>query len=267
VRDVLARLSEASGTMRRTAGAMEGGVTRARDLTLSTASGASDSSRTLGEVAGATEHLAASRAEINRQVREGAETAAAVAEQAAATDRAVRGLSEATSRIGEVVGLISEIAGQTNLLALNATIEAARAGEAGKGFAVVAGEVKNLAGQTAKATEEIGAQISAMQGATMGAVDAIRAIGGRIGEISELAASVASAVEQQGAATSEIAHSVQQAAANTGHVNTAIGRVGESAASAASGGDAIRRDASTLSGQAEALRAAVRGLVAELRAA
>ena len=218
-------------------------------------------------VAAAAEELSASIGEISRQVAASATAAQGAAEESRRTDARVEDLNQAAARIGDVVRLIGDIAGQTNLLALNATIEAARAGEAGKGFAVVAGEVKNLAGQTAKATEEIGAQIAAMQAATTGAVEAIRAIGGRIGEISELAASVASAVEEQGAATSEIAGSVQQAAVNTGHVNTAIGRVGESAASAASGGDAIRRDAGTLSGQAEALRTAVRGLVSELRAA
>ena len=145
-------------------------------------------------------------------------------------------LGQVASRIGAVLDLISDIAGQTNLLALNATIEAARAGEAGKGFAVVAQEVKQLASQTAKATDQIAGQIGAMQQATGEAVNAIRSIGTTIGRLNDIAASIATAVEQQGAATSEIARNVQQAAGGTaqasqniGDVRTAAGQTGQSA--------------------------------------
>ncbi len=169
-------------------------------------------------VAAAAEEMAASVEEITRRVAEAADVARRAVAEAKATDSTVRGLAEAASRIGDVVRLIGEIAGQTNLLALNATIEAARAGEAGKGFAVVASEVKSLAGQTAKATEEIGRQISEMQGATTQAVDAIRAIGTTVDRTSDIATAIAAAVEEQGATTREIARSAAQVADATATV-------------------------------------------------
>ena len=160
-------------------------------------------------------------------------TSARIAQQAVEqvdrTDTTVTGLVQAAEKIGEVVNLISDIASQTNLLALNATIEAARAGEAGKGFAVVASEVKNLANQTAKATEEIGQQIAAMQTATGDSVQAIRGIGETIKQISEVTTAVASAVEEQGAATQEISRNVQQASAGTQEVSSNITGVSQAA--------------------------------------
>jgi methyl-accepting chemotaxis protein len=230
--------------------------------------GASDRAASgVNAVAAAAEELSASIREIGRQVTEAAAVARAAAEESARTNASVGELSAAAARIGDVVRLINDIAGQTNLLALNATIEAARAGEAGKGFAVVASEVKNLASQTAKATEEIGAQINAMQAATGGAVDAIRAIGGRIDQISGLASAVAAAVEQQGAATAEIARSVQDAAAGTGEVSGAIRRVADNATRAADASATVRSEAGRLDTETGTMRGAVEGFLKELRAA
>lgn len=166
-------------------------------------------------VAAATEEMSASVREITSQVAEAASVAHRAAQEVHATDETVRALSEGAQHIGEVVRLISNIADQTNLLALNATIEAARAGEAGKGFAVVAGEVKSLAAQTARATEEIGQQITQMQGATAKAVEVIQGIGVTVRRSSEIATSIAAAVEEQGAATAEIARSAASAAGST----------------------------------------------------
>ena len=162
---------------------------------------------------------------------------------------------------GDVVRLIGDIAAQTNLLALNATIEAARAGEAGRGFAVVAGEVKNLAAQTARATEEIGQQIAAMQAATRGSIGAIRAISGRIEDISHLAAQVASAVEEQGTATAEIAGSVQRVASGTSAVASAIARAEEASEAARSGGARITAAAQSISTTRGTLQQAASGLL------
>jgi methyl-accepting chemotaxis protein len=216
-------------------------------------------------VAAAAEEMAASVEEITRRVAEAADVARRAVAEAKATDSTVRGLAEAASRIGDVVRLIGEIAGQTNLLALNATIEAARAGEAGKGFAVVASEVKNLAGQTAKATEEIGRQIAEMQGATTQAVDAIRAIGSTVDRTSDIATAIAAAVEQQGATTREIARSAAQVAEATGTVarkiegiRTAAGSTGDSAAAVLQASGALAGDAQTLRSRADGFLRAVR---------
>ncbi len=191
-----------------------------RALAVSIAS--DQASRSVSTAATGAEQVAVSVSEIARQVAESARIAANGMAEAKATDASVSGLSAAAERISAVIGLISEIAGRTNLLALNATIEAARAGEAGKGFAVVAGEVKNLATQTAKATQEIGGQIAAMQLATAEAVNALRSIGATIQRMNDIAAIIATAVEQQGEATQSIAQAVQHAAAGTAEVNSNI---------------------------------------------
>ena len=170
-------------------------------------------------------------------------------DEAQRTDALVRGLVEAGSRIGDVVRLIKHIASQTNLLALNATIEAARAGDAGKGFAVVAGEVKTLANQTGKATDEIAAQIAAVQAATRDAVTAIQGIGATIGQISEIAAAIAAAVEEQRSATQEIGEKVQEVARSSGVANSSMAAVtssaeqtGTAAQQVVTGTDALKRE-------------------------
>jgi methyl-accepting chemotaxis protein len=217
-------------------------------------------------VAAAAEEMAASVAEIARRVGEAAEVAGRAVEEARATDTTVQGLSEAASRIGDVVRLIGDIAGQTNLLALNATIEAARAGEAGKGFAVVASEVKSLAGQTAKATEEIGRQIAEMQAATAQAVAAIRGIGTTVERTSEIATTIAAAVEEQGSATQEIARSAAQVAEATGTVASRIESVRGAAQSTGQSAAAMRDDSGALAAQAATLRAQAAGFLKAVRA-
>jgi methyl-accepting chemotaxis protein len=179
----------------------------------------------------------------------------------------VQGLVSASQKIGDVVALITDIANQTNLLALNATIEAARAGEAGKGFAVVAAEVKNLANQTARATEEIGGQISGIQAATNEAVQTIEAIGKTILNIHEISASVAAAVNQQGAATQEIARNVEQAAVVTSDVTSNIALVNTAANDTGSAATQVLQAAQDLSRQSDELKTIVQGFLGDMRAA
>lgn len=217
-------------------------------------------------VAAAAEEMAASVNEISRRVTEAAEVAGRAVAEARQTDATVQGLSDAASRIGDVVRLIGDIAGQTNLLALNATIEAARAGAAGKGFAVVASEVKSLAGQTAKATEEIARQIAEMQAATSQAVAAIRGIGATVERTSEIATTIAAAVEEQGSATREIAHSAAQVAEATGTVASRIQGVRGAAQATGASASLMRDDSGALAEQAAALREKSSGFLRAVRA-
>ncbi|MDR3536042.1 MAG: HAMP domain-containing methyl-accepting chemotaxis protein [Acetobacteraceae bacterium] len=210
VSGVMESLVQSSGQMRSSARGTSDAAKQTRDNTSSAVEGARNSSRDLNAVAVATEEMAASVSEISKQVAHVTTAVRQAVERASETDTKVAGLAEAADRIGDVVRLITDIAGQTNLLALNATIEAARAGEAGKGFAVVAGEVKALAAQTARATDQIGAQIVAIRTATIEAVTAVRDVGAAIGEVSSVATAIAAAVEQQAAATQEISGNVQQ---------------------------------------------------------
>jgi len=226
-----------------------------------------EASASVQNVASAAEELSASIAEIGRQVTQSSNVSRAASEEASQTNTTVRGLAESSARIGEVVKLIHDIASQTNLLALNATIEAARAGDAGKGFAVVASEVKNLAGQTAKATEEISTQVGAVQTATEEAVRAIAGIVARIEEINHIAGSIASAVEEQSSATAEIARSVQEAASGTRHVSANIEGVTEAAAGTGAAAGQVLSSARSLSHESTTLEGLVEKFLHGVRAA
>ena len=233
-------------------------MSTAADQTLGRSSAVSEASDTASgnvqAVASATEELSSSIGEISRQVAEASQVAIDAVREAESTNTTVRTLAATAARIGEVVKLINDIASQTNLLALNATIEAARAGDAGKGFAVVANEVKSLANQTGKATEDIQSQVEAIQQETTKAVRAITDIGQTIDRISSITATVASAVTQQGAATAEIARSVTQASAGTSEVSQSIGDVTAAARDTEKGAAEILGSATDLTEQSEALR-------------
>lgn len=218
-------------------------------------------------VAAATEELTASIREISRQVTQQSSIAAAAADAAASTDGEVQELAVNTQAIGEVVQLITDIAEQTNLLALNATIEAARAGDFGKGFAVVAQEVKNLAGQTSRATDQIARRIATVQAQTGSAVEAIRSIGERVRSMNEIAAAIAAAVEQQSAATAEISRNVTEAAAGTRAVSRTIADVTNEAGRANGASVEVLQAAQSLSDEAGVLRGEVQGFLKGVRAA
>ena len=231
------------------------------------ATAAEQTSANVQTVAAAVEEMNASISEIGLQMSNATARAEDASRAALDTDSHVQALADNAVRIGEVVKLISAIAAQTNLLALNATIEAARAGDAGRGFAVVASEVKSLASQTAQATSDITARVTAMQAATSETVHAIRAIIERIGEISQASSAIASAVEQQSASTQEIAKNVQQAAVGTEDVTTTIGRVAAAATQTGGASSELRSAADDLSRQSEVLRGEVDRFLADVRAA
>jgi methyl-accepting chemotaxis protein len=218
-------------------------------------------------VAAATEEMTASAREIARQVEESHGISARAVEQANGATEQVQGLVEAADRIGEVVDLISDIANQTNLLALNATIEAARAGEAGKGFAVVASEVKSLANQTAKATEDISAQVAGIQQATGVAVGVIDGVGDTIGKINDIATVIAAAVEEQSATTGEISRNVQQASAGVVEVNRNLGDVSSAARQTGTSANELLDSCQTMAERTANLRSEVDGFLAKVRQA
>ncbi|MBF0395008.1 MAG: MCP four helix bundle domain-containing protein [Alphaproteobacteria bacterium] len=266
VKGVVQGVSSAATEMQATASSLSSVADQASTRATVVSAAAEQASTNVQTVASAAEELSSSIGEIGRQVAQASTMAGNAVERANRTDALVRDLAEAANRIGEVVALINDIASQTNLLALNATIEAARAGEAGKGFAVVANEVKSLANQTARATDDISKQIAGVQGATQQAVGAIKDIAGLITSINEVSAGIASAVEEQSAATREIARNVQQAAAGTQEVTTNIAGVQQAAEEAGHGSRQVLGAAGELSRQSENLRREVDSFIARGRA-
>ncbi len=267
VKGVVAAVAEATRDMQRVASEITSSVNGTSQRASAAAAASEEASASVNTVAAATEELASSVTEIGRQVTHSSQVADGAVAKAAQTTEMVGGLSAAGEKIGDVLRLIGAIASQTNLLALNATIEAARAGEAGRGFAVVAAEVKELASQTAKATEEIAGQVSAIQAATGSCVAAIGDISDTIREISGIATTIAAAVEEQDSATREIARSVQQAAAGTGEVSHNVSGASHAADQSRALADNVMVASGELSQHATTLFQSVDTFLAGLRAA
>lgn len=263
--EVVGAVGDGAATMRTSAEAMASAASDASERSTAVAAASEEAATNVQTVASAAEELTSSIAEISRQVTRSEEISTTAVDEADRMNEEVQGLAQAAQKIGEVVSLINEIAAQTNLLALNATIEAARAGEAGKGFAVVASEVKNLAMQTGRATEDIASQVSGMQSATNSAVAAIGTIGERIDEISEIAAAIASAVEEQGAATQEISNNVQQASRGTQQVNSNITGVSAAASETGQVAAQVLQASGTMASQADMMRSHVERFLASVR--
>jgi len=267
VASVVRSVSSSSTELEAAARVLSATAGATRDLSDKVLSASTQASANTQSVASATEQLIASLGEINRQVQESSAIAREAVAQAEKTDGRIAELTRAAGRIGDVVRLITDIAEQTNLLALNATIEAARAGDAGRGFAVVAQEVKALAAQTAKATEEIGVQIAGVQAATQDSVSTIKDIGMTIGRIAEIAAAITGAVEQQAATTQHIAENVQDAAGSAARVVANIAEVNDGASGISSASAQVLASAQTLAQDGSRLAAEVEKFLAAVCAA
>ena len=265
--EIVQTVSSASTELEHSAGALSSTANRSQEISTAVAAASEEASTNVQSVASATEELSSSITEISRQVQESARMATEAVDQARMTNDRVGELSKAAARIGDVVELINTIAGQTNLLALNATIEAARAGEAGRGFAVVASEVKALAEQTAKATDEIGQQVSGIQAATQESVGAIRAISTTIERLSEISSAIAAAVEEQGAATQEISRNVQQASQGTQQVSSNVVDVQRGATETGTASTHVLSAAQSLASDSDRLKREVASFLESVRAA
>lgn len=267
VGEIIKTVASASTELEAAAGSLTKTAAITQQLSTSVASASEEASASVQSVASATEEMASSVQEIGRQVEASSKIAGDAVMQADMTDKRIMTLSNAATKIGDVVELITTIAEQTNLLALNATIEAARAGEAGRGFAVVATEVKALAEQTAKATQEIAGQIGEIQTSTSDSVTAIKEISTTISEISVITTTIAAAVEEQGVATQEIARNVQQAATGTTEVANNIGEVNRGATETGSASSQVLASAQSLSNESNRLKLEVEHFLASVRAA
>ena len=267
ISNVLRAVASASTELQATASSMTATAEETSNQATAVAAATEEASTNVQTVAAASEELASSVTEIGRQVAQSAAIAQKAVEEADRTNVTVQGLYAGAASIGDVVKLINDIASQTNLLALNATIEAARAGEAGRGFAVVASEVKSLAEQTAKATEQIGAQITAIQNSSSEAVTAIKGITSTINEMNEIASAIASAVEEQGSATQEIARNVQQAALGTGEISSNVVGVQQAAGDTGAAAHQVLQASSELSKQSETMRGEVEAFLNNIKAA
>jgi methyl-accepting chemotaxis protein len=267
VGNILKTVSSASSDIESAAGSLSKTAETTQELSATVAAASEQSSSNVQSAAAASEEMASSVAEISRQVHHSQQIAQAAVEQAEMTNRRIAELSQSASRIGEVIKMITAVAEQTNLLALNATIEAARAGDAGRGFAVVASEVKALSAQTAKATEEIAAQVTQMQSATEHSVSAIKEISSTIGSIAEISAAIAVAVEEQGAATQEITRNVQQAAAGATQVTGSIAEVNRGATVTGSAAEQVHGLAVSLLAQSRHLTSEVGNFLQKIRSA
>lgn len=263
----VARVTQSASQMQQSAQSLSALAEETSSKSTTVASSSEEATSNVQTVASAAEELSASIAEISRQVNESADMSRSAVEQAKDTGDQVNSLVQAAQKIGEVVSLIQDIAEQTNLLALNATIEAARAGEAGRGFAVVAAEVKELASQTSKATEEITSQISAIQSETRIAVGAVQSIGRTVEEMNAIAAAIAAAVEEQGAATGEIARNVEEASRGTQEVTENILGVSHAANETRTAAGDVTNAASAVNRDAAALKQEVENFLGGVRAA